>query len=443
MISVCEIENECSDDPKKSVHEVVCFKANGEPGLTDGQPIFFLRTGTRVILLQAQTAYLNDWYIRNIKRTPSVHTWAAAAQAIKNWTQFLYELPNFSKMRDNPDVWKMATREDRIFWRDCYMNYTKPSGEDFSKNTIASRMTVIAGLYRWATDRGEYFGDMTSALTDTHGNEISIDEDALAHTRRDSIHTKVDDGDLPKASRYTSDKVNPLEPNAVVALLNSLGPSPENADRDRRPCRNRVIADLVLDTGIRIAECMDLNIYQFLQIVTNPDEPFAAYSLKIANGKGSKSRNVNVHGWVVEIVQKYIEGERARSLAAKGKTKSALAKIWLNHADHRLAGKPLTKRGLQKAFTEACIRAGLVVREAVQDGSTLEFAAHSIHDLRHTFSVRYCEAEWQLGNTEPWLALSRLLGHSSPTTTKNCYLRFVDLMSQRNISFVSKNQKEI
>lgn len=429
--------------------EVVFIRSSGGGGLAQGQPIFFLRTERRVILLQAPTAFLNDKYVRNVKRTPSAHTWAAAAQAMKSWLTFLQALPKFKSCGDDPNLWQRATREDRKFYRECYQNYSNNAGDEFSLQTIVNRMTVIMNFYVWATNRGAYVGDMLTALSSTDSWQPAIDEDPLAHTRSFERRTTAEDDDLPKTPYSTPTKVNPLEPAAVATLLNILGPSPAPENRDPRPSRNRVFADLILDTGIRIQEALDLTIHQFLQFTTDPNNPFDTYPLTINRGKGRKKRIVNVHAWIIEDVQKYIFGERHASLrAGRISPRAASNKIWLNHATHRLAGKPTTKGALQKMFAEACFKTGLTTKLLVLDEETGEHvtvhsASHSVHDLRHTFAVRYSESQWLLGNTEPWLSLSRLLGHANPATTKHHYLRFVDLISTKHVTFVTKNQREI
>lgn len=430
--------------------EIVRFTNKVSESLPKGQAIFFLRTEDKTALLEGPTAFLHDCYVQNKKHSPSVNTWAAAAQAIKSWLEFLPEIKEFKGRGSDPDLWLSAARADRVFYRDCYMQFVNDStGESFSDVTISSRMVVIMRLYEWADARGMYNGDMLTALITTGRDRIPIDMDMMAHTRGGSMNTRMEDIDLPKVPRSSGAKVKPIEPDALAHLLNLLGPTPTLAGSDSRQCRNRVFADLIVDTGIRLTEAMNLTVIDFLKFATDPEKPFATQPLTIKNGKGKKTRIVNVHNWIIEDVISYINGEREQSLrSGRITSRQASNRIWLNSPDHRLAGRPISGGGMQKLFSQSCIAAGFVDRLPYRNLDTGEVtdhikAAFSIHNLRHTFAVRYCEAQWMMGNTEPWLALSRLLGHASPETTKKHYLGFVDFASTKHVILHTRQHREM
>jgi integrase/recombinase XerC len=56
----------------------------------------------------------------------------------------------------------------------------------------------------------------------------------------------------------------------------------------------------------------------------------------------------------------------------------------------------------------------------------LKLAAHSFHDLRHTFACWLYHAERKSGNSEPWKVVQARLGHKYLSTTMDTYLRVVD-----------------
>lgn len=410
-------------------------------------PIFFLRTGMGVTLLEAPTAFLHDCYVQNKKRAPSVHTWAAASQAIKSWLEFLPAIPKFEGQGIDPELWRKASRVNRAFYRDCYLSYMNEStGRTYSEATIASRMVVIIRFYEWASLMGMYDGDMLSALSYAEAGNAPIDRDMLAHTHGGHRRTREDDNDLPKVP-ISASKVNPLEPHSLDALLHMLGPRPTEGRTDGRPVRNRVFADLIIDTGIRVSEALNLTIHQFLQFTIDPTKEDGGQNLSIYRGKGNKNRVITIHNWIITDVLAYINGEREEALkAGKIASRAASKQLFLNRATHHRAGKPTSVGAMQKMFSESCIKAGLIAKVPQINPGTGEAtfhvkAAYSIHDLRHTYAVRYCEAAWICGITEPWLLVKTQLGHSSVETTKQCYLRFLDLSNSKHVTFHQSQQR--
>lgn len=90
----------------------------------------------------------------------------------------------------------------------------------------------------------------------------------------------------------------------------------------------------------------------------------------------------------------------------------------------------------QQSFKMAAIAGGLTETTIKTDPDTwkqyaVKEAAHSFHDLRHTFACMLYHAEKRNGNPEPWKLIQGRLGHKHLSTTMNTYLRVVDEFEAR------------
>lgn len=127
---------------------ILFFGRTGDP-IPKGQPVFFLENGSKVQLLEDPTCFINERYVLNKKETPSQHTWARAARALKNWLELLSALPRFKKSpwTDFPvgDLWRYATRADRVLWRDAMGSWVDPATDEaFKPDTINFKITIAA-----------------------------------------------------------------------------------------------------------------------------------------------------------------------------------------------------------------------------------------------------------------------------------------------------------
>jgi integrase/recombinase XerD len=146
--------------------------------------------------------------------------------------------------------------------------------------------------------------------------------------------------------------------------------------------RNWVITRLLLDTGMRISECLDL-------VPENID--FKHKAILIVNPKNRQQRYV------------YFSYKMSTDL-----------KRWLLYRDRysnsefmfpTIKGTKLEVRNFEKALREAGKKAGVSVHP---------------HQLRNNF------AKYYLLNGGDWVSLSRILGHSSVEVTQKAYLDFTD-----------------
>jgi integrase/recombinase XerC len=122
------------------------------------------------------------------------------------------------------------------------------------------------------------------------------------------------------------------------------------------------------------------------------------------------------------------------------------AELFVNGVDANLrdVGHPVGSETASRAFTKAVLAEGLIVERKGfeldpytgdkiydEDGVAIvrkiPCAAHTFHDLRHTFAILFYKSEILRGNKEPWTKLKERLGHESAETTSNIYLKHVDV----------------
>ncbi|QCC02577.1 Site-specific recombinase XerD [Cupriavidus necator] len=387
---------------------VLC--AHHEPGvssLTVGQPSFFIRTSSQSLVFEEPSLYLHERIVaRGIRTSP--HTWAAVAQALKTWFQYLQILK-----RD----WRLASSQDRIDYRDAYMVAISPkTGGKYHASTVKSRMSVIRDFYIYARDAEWYDGDIGSNLC---GSDFR-------HYR---------DVDLPKARPNLA--IHPLTRQDLRALLQYAGPrATQKMAGDQRLSRNRIIFDLGWAVGLRVGEIAALTILQFLALAPDPLAPSADQQLSIVR-KGGKTCAVAIPNWLVSDILAYIEGERAAVLQVTDiPFRNQPIRLFLSQYGSSRQSKPISISRMQGIFEEACLGIGrLKIVDCIDPEGANNFfrkrARHSIHDLRHTYAVLTYHAERMSGNPEPWKKIQAQLGHKHLQTTIDIYLAHVEVFNMQ------------
>lgn len=406
--------------------EIVLFINEGESqDLKVGQPSFFIETESEATVFQEATHFLNEAFVVS-GSAPSRHTWAAAAQSLKTWFQYLQVIEK---------DWRDASRQDRLNYRDAYLTAVSPrTGENYSRSTIANRLSVIRSFYVHARMMAWYQGDIGwigEIVEETDGRPI--DQDALVHTRSAS-RIRQRDRDLPKSRPNVV--FHPLQVMALRALLNHVGPQASNPGTDLRSPRDRLIVDLGWVVGLRVQEVINLNIFQFLDMTPDPDAPYRDMQMTILR-KGNKKSPVAIPTWLVMDALSYIEGERAQALRqAKIIGRARSSQMFLSHPGSTRQGRPITVKRVQGLMQEICLALGLVESVEVRNPDTGEVivrkrAKHSFHDLRHTCAVLMYHAERANGNPEPWKKIQAQLGHRHLQTTVDTYLTHVEIFTEQ------------
>jgi len=179
-----------------------------------------------------------------------------------------------------------------------------------------------------------------------------------------------------KPPKVTRKIVSTLSDEEIRSILNALNPT--------NPCdqRNQTIFMLLLDTGLRIGELINLNIGDI-----HMNEGF----LKVM-GKGKKERIVPIGNNAQRALQRYLFRYRP-----------APANTAVNNVFLSTHGIPLTENGIKLMF------ARLAKRSTVQ-------RLHA-HLCRHTFATRF------LINGGDVFTLQQILGHSTLEMVRH-YLHF-------------------
>jgi len=404
---------------------VVYFNKTQINGLRPGQPMFFLYSPSRAHLFEEPTRFLDEEFVRN-GRSPSVHTWLAAGEALKSWFQWLQAIKK---------DWSDATGQDRLAYRDAYLISISPrTGQQYEPSTIASRMRIVRQYYRFAQHHGWYSGDLASGVAgDETRLKIPISQDAMVHTERGSRRKPID-RDLPKPRPKIV--IHPLQLTELKALINHCGPQAGHRNGDMRPARDRLFVDLGWMVGLRVDEIRELTTLQFLNLHPESDAPLVSHPLEII-GKGRKTRQVAIPGWLVEDAIAYINGERTEALTMGGiSSRTAKTTLFLSGAESSRPGRPISKRRLQQIMEQACISVGLTktmefINPETQEKYYRVRQKHSVHDLRHTAAVLLYHAERLAGNAEPWTKVSKQLGHDLVQTTIKIYLQHVEIFGEK------------
>ena len=146
--------------------------------------------------------------------------------------------------------------------------------------------------------------------------------------------------------------------------------------------RDRTIFTLMLHTGIRVGEVVNLCLGDvYLSEKRSPH-------LRV-NGKGQRERVSYMSATVAQLISKYLSGRSARKEE----------RVFLNRR-----GKPITITGIQLQLATYCRQADIWV---------------TCHQLRHTFACRMIAAD------VPVTSVQKMLGHTSIRTTQ-LYVRVAD-----------------
>lgn len=306
-------------------------------------------------------------------------------------------------------------------------------------------MVYIIEFIEYTVSRGwldsDLAGDVSVAARRAARPSRPIDQDALAHIRKGAGqsgpgHTRKL---LPKVSQ--NETVRVLRMEELAALLRWAGPRPSQRKEGDGGCdRDRIVLDLAWAVGLRVDEISRLRIYPF-EVMT-PNSQYAGELFKLSvTGKGGKTRIVDVPAWLVIDIQTYTRHERRRSLRRRGPNASESQLVLNSESSRNRVGRPMTVNGMQALMARACTGAGLMQRIERTNPETQEVAIKSVprfslHCLRHTYAVMtYRNHKVSgIGDFEAWKYVQMQLGHASPITTMNIYLRHVTAWSDMRTS---------
>ncbi len=366
----------------------------------------------------------------------SAGTWATAARSVVTWLEYCA-----AREVD----WREAHRINLLAYRDAYLFGISPkTGRPFKKSTVRTRMTFIVSFLnfvskKWAIDRSDqvniYSPKEASNLFDDGEVSQPYSERFLKSQSKDLL--KI----IPKASQ--DDTVRIMRKEDLKKLIDWLGPRPSelgnNTDLGNKD-RDFVLFALGWAVGLRANEMLNLKVNPFEVIVVGEDQLSAYYKIQV-HGKGNKIRQVDIPGWLIKDIQFYIQGSRKEALCARGRSFRE-AKLLLNgRSARRFVGLPITKSGLDLIMKRACEACGFIeekVQEKSLSGVSRKRTApkFSLHTLRHTYAVMTYKTMSISGFTEieAWKYVQLQLGHESPKTTIDFYLRHVTIWSSSQTS---------
>lgn len=226
------------------------------------------------------------------------------------------------------------------FYFTSYIKYLKVQGA--AVNTINKKIISLKVYNDWLLKEG-------------------LVDDLFVHIKRDKVSVAIG----------SETEVNVLTEEEIERFLFYL---------EKEKQRNRVIGYVLLYTGLRVSELVNLKLRD-IDYLTNV--------LRI-RGKGGKLREVPIRPDVLEVIQQYISGERCRTKFIA--------------SDYLLVSQRAIK------LHRDTIRKWLEIV-----GEKLKISIHP-HMIRHTFCTRL------LKNGVDISIVAKLAGHSSVNTTIKYYI---------------------
>ena len=313
--------------------------------------------------------------------------------------------------------WDQATSLDiQAYRRGLGRVLSRRSGLLLTESTLRQRLTHVLEFYRWANKEG---------FTSIASRHLDAEEHVSGGREPD-----------PGVRAFTYEEWNRLRP--VIGPL----PSDPHHRLTKARCRDRLMWEVMIHTGMRRMEVCGLTVHQIRALsATLPmgdDGMFTAKQVRLSIVKGGarRARDAILPVWLVKELLAYADGDE-RGAAARAYAKShrghAPDALFLNHASsHRSPGAPMKPKRLDSVLDEVMRRAGLVEEVIVTDPQTGEVhrrqrVLHCVHDLRHTAAVWRYMAERAGGNSTPWHPVMVMLGHRNEKTTTQIYLQITNL----------------
>lgn len=340
----------------------------------------------------------------------------AVVRDLKDYWEFLLHIDK---------RWDEVTIQDICEYRDSMSFSISPSTHQrYSRATVKRRLSSVLGFYQWS-DR-EKLTDLKIGDQKIEVGNRRTDGNMFAHLSTPAIHRSTL---LPRGTNSDRDLIKAMTPEEYRRIALELGPLPSEDLNNH--CRDRLAAELSLQTGMRIDEVCNLTTWDIHQYAPDERRPTAYQALRITHTKGSKPRDVWLPNWLIKELQIYIRHERQAALLAGRKVGLVKEPIYLflNSCKAKAnAGRRFRSDSLDEAFRKAVQKAGLVEEiECLDPESRATYSRHrpryTFHSLRHTFAIwRYYHAK-STGQAESWKLIQALLGHASEETTKNIYLK--------------------
>ena len=328
-----------------------------------------------------------------------------------------------------------------------------------SDSTIRRRLSTLRDFFVYAHERGFF---------DRRMMELSTFKRSL-HWKTGSGRVGVLEHGVAVIERplqpHRDETIRPLSKSELHAVLNTLGPrdwTPGGLER-----RDRLVAEVAVLAGLRVSEIASLTIDDVTRItaLSKGLDRYAKVRLSVLRSKNNRARQVVIPVYLVERLQEYVDGERAAVCEHRLERRLRLDAenaLFLNSSmsNRRDVGNPTSAATLSYRFKRAVIASGLVNKQQRfildEDGlplidfatgkaqvASVPVAAHSIHDLRHTFAIQLYIARKRAGDANPLKAVQSQLGHALSSTTSDTYLSWVDVFENELADQLSDFYAEI
>ncbi|HEX4895749.1 MAG TPA: site-specific integrase [Solimonas sp.] len=351
--------------------------------------------------------YVHDKYRKRPASALSV------ANDLKDWWTYL---------RAHETPWDAIDETDIRYYADIMEQTVSPlTHERYKRKTIRKRIGSVRNFYAWASAKGILDCSVDLSTTDYSSN-----------SEQPGVRAKVRDAGtlMPGATSGEDDHVLALSHQDVFAVFAELGPLPSEKTWSSDSSRDRLIAELALNTGMRRDEISHLTLLQILNLHPDHAIEHGACLLPISKTKGLRARKVEVPNWLIRELRTYVDTERVEAIARLADAGVNDAKrLFVNgvSAKHN-AGRSISNDTIDRAFRLAVLRSGRVIEAPRFDPETgtaysAQAPQFTFHALRHTFAIWRYYAEYAAGIHEPWKIVQVLLGHKSLATTLAIYLR--------------------
>lgn len=329
--------------------------------------------------------------------------------------------------------WDEVTSDDLANYRDGLLAaISVRQKKAYDPKTIARRIRAVGAFYEWAIRNGYFLGEPVSPKS-LKPLVRAIDDDALAHAG--SRPYQEIDILAPRCADDADERVCPLTTTEWRDVAAVLGPLPSQAAAGLPGLsRDRLASEISLWTGMRVDEVAGLTIHQILD-ASRAIRDSSLAAIELTRTKGLRKRKVLFPRHLIDELIFYIDSEREEAIETGrryGMKKSPSALLVNGCASRNHAGRPVKAYTLSEGFRRAIQVVGFTRQVEKIDPSTGEpfidhLPAHTFHDLRHTFAVLLYHAEVSTGNAEPWKIIQARLGHKHLKTTRDVYLRIVDI----------------
>lgn len=376
----------------------------------------------------------------------------ATAHDLAQWWTFLAA---------NGLEWDRAEPEDLSDYGNLMAESVSPvTSLQYSTSTVRRRVGSVETFNSWAKRNGLVAVAPRQELISDDRPLIPIGPNAafLPHL---GTATVARSGTRKPRGRDPEKDPRPFKIEELKRVMARLGPAifaPDQSlllwEAGTRARRNRLMAEVAFHTGMRADEVASISAWEVLDRARKlrPGLKWQQFTLTVRT-KGRATRTVVISSVLLRALVLYHDLERAAAIlraqeaAEKAHEKFRVpAELFVNGVDANLrdVSRPIGTETASRAFTRAVLAEGLIVyRDGFaldpetgeklldEDGAAISLkvsgAAHTFHDLRHTFAVMFYKSELLRGNREPWEKLRELLGHETSETTRNIYLKHVDV----------------